>query len=41
MISGVYFGLLFEIDSMIKRYTYNNQLTVILTGGDLKYLKKH
>ena len=40
MMSGVYFGLLFEIDSMIKRYTYNNQLTVILTGGDLKYFKK-
>ena len=40
ILSGVYYGLLSEIELMIKRYTSTNQLTVVLTGGDSQYFKK-
>ena len=41
ILSGVYYGLLSEIELMIKRYTSANQLTVVLTGGDSQYFKKN
>ena len=38
MLSGVFFGILSELELMIKRYTNEYNLTVIITGGDSKYL---
>lgn len=39
--SGVYNGIVFEIDGFIEAYRKkNNDLTVILTGGDAKMLSK-
>ena len=41
MLSGVFFGVLSELELMIKRYTNEYKLTVVITGGDAKYVKKH
>jgi len=41
ILSGVFFGLLSELELMIERYKNKYQLTVLITGGDAKYVKKH
>ncbi len=41
MMSGVFFGVLSELELMIKRYINEYKLTVVITGGDAKYVKKH
>jgi len=41
MMSGVFFGVLSELELMIKRYINEYELTVVITGGDTKYVKKH
>ena len=41
ILSGVFFGILSELELMIKRYTNEYDLEVIITGGDAKYFQKH
>ena len=41
ILSGVFFGILSEIELMIKRYTKDRKLEIIITGGDSKYFQKH
>jgi len=41
ILSGVFFGILSEIELMIQRYTKGRKLDIIITGGDSKYFQKH
>ena len=41
ILSGVFFGVLSELKLMVKSYKNKYQLTVVITGGDAKYVKKH
>tara|TARA_B100001250_G_C19773244_1_gene778253 strand:+ start:81 stop:794 length:714 start_codon:yes stop_codon:yes gene_type:complete len=41
ILSGVFFGMLSELELMIKRYTNEYDVEVIMTGGDSKYFQKY